>query len=230
MAVIDRIAPWLPVLLAVSANSPFYLGRDTAYASWRSQVWARWPSAGPTERFGSVEGYREVGRRLIATGAARDAGMLYFDARLSADHPTVEVRVADVCTSVDDGVLVAALVRALVAHAAEQGSGPQGTADDPPWRSELLRAAHWRAARQGLTGALVSPLTGELAPAREVLDSLVTEVRDQLEAYRDLALAEDGVQRVLAGGGATRQRAAYERSGGELTAVVDDLVERTDPR
>ena len=84
VGVIDRIAPWLPVLLAVSANSPFVDGRDSGYASWRAQMWARWPSAGPTEPFGSAQAYHEASRFLLEAGAARDQGMLYFDARLSA--------------------------------------------------------------------------------------------------------------------------------------------------
>ena len=103
---------------AISANSPFYQGRDTAYASWRSQAWAQWPSAGPTERFGSLENYREVSRQMRESGAAQDEGMLYFDARLSAEHPTVEVRISDVCTDPDDAVLIAALLRGLVSSAA----------------------------------------------------------------------------------------------------------------
>lgn len=223
---IDGVAPWLPVVLAISANSPYYRSRDTGYASWRSQIWARWPSTGPTEAFGSVEAYREVGRRMIASGAARDTGMLYFDARLSAENPTVEVRVADVCTDVDDAVLIAGLLRALVTRAAGTGSAPPGGAS--PWRAELLRAAQWRAARYGLANGLVSPATGEPAPAREVLDHLVSTVREELEAYGDLELVRDGLTRVLAGGGATRQRSTYEREG-SLAAVVDDLVARTTP-
>lgn len=230
VAVIDRIAPWLPVVLAISANSPFHQGRDTSYASWRSQVWTRWPSAGPTEPFGSAERYHEVGRQLIASGAARDRGMLYFDARLSADYPTVEVRISDVCTDVDDGVLIAGLLRALVARAAaDAASGTPGTREQRMvWRVEMLRAAHWRAARYGLSDRLLLPTTGELTHAHTVLDALVEEVREELEAYGDLPLVTDGVDRLMvSGGGATRQRAAYERSGRNLRAVVDDLVERT---
>ncbi|MDN4171594.1 glutamate--cysteine ligase [Nocardioides sp. SOB77] len=227
VACLDGLVPWLPVLLAVSANSPFDAGRDTRHASWRSQVWSRWPSAGPTERFGSLERYREVGRLLIASGAARDQGMLYFDARLSADHPTVEVRVADVCTDPDDAVLLAALVRALVTHLAA-GRGP--VEGDPPedlWRVELVRAAQWRAARYGLAERLLDPCTAEPVPARDVLRTLVATVREELEAAGDLPLVEEGVARVLAAGGASRQRAALERGSGSLTAVVDDLVSRT---
>ena len=73
---IDRITPWLPILLAASANSPYEEGRDTGYASWRTQLWSTWPSAGPTEPFGSLAGYRRACERMIASGAARDPGML----------------------------------------------------------------------------------------------------------------------------------------------------------
>jgi carboxylate-amine ligase len=222
--VLDRIAPWLPVLLAISANSPYAGGHDTGYHSWRSQTWARWPSVGPAEHFGSVEGYREACRRLIAAGAARDEAMLYFDARLSPGNPTIEVRVSDVCTDPDDAVLIAALVRGLVMRIAD---GPAPTAEPPVWRAELLQAAKWRAARYGLSDRLLCPTDMEPAPAREVVASLVATVTDALTECGDLDLVTDGVARVLAGGGASRQHAAYERSGGDVHAVVDDLVART---
>lgn len=224
VGVIDRIAPWLPVLVAIGANSPFAEGRDTRYASWRSQAWSRWPSAGPTEAFGSLEGYREASRLLRMTGAARDEGMLYFDARLSAAHPTVEIRVLDACTDLDDVVLAAALIRGLVEHAASEwaAGGPV-----PGCRAELLRAAHWRAARMGLSNTLVHPERRELAAAREVILALVERIRPHLEDTGDLPLVRDGIDRVLRGGGATRQRAAYERTG-SIDGVLDDLVARTE--
>ncbi|MDQ6526800.1 glutamate--cysteine ligase [Nocardioides sp. LHD-245] len=219
---IDALAPWLPVLLAISANSPFYHGRDTHYASWRSQAWAQWPSAGSTEAFGSAAAYHALSRQLIASGAAMDPGMLYFDARLSAHQPTVEVRIGDVCTDPDDATLVAVLVRALVCHELDGGGLPAAA-----WRTELLRAARWRAARYGLTDRLLDPLTGALMPAREVVEGLLRTVADQLDRYDDGGLVRDAIPRVLAEGGATRQRAAYERSDAGIPAVVDDLVRRT---
>ena len=219
--VVDGIAPWLPLLLAISANSPYVDGHDSGYHSWRSQMWARWPSVGPAERFGSVATYREACRRMIESGAARDEKMVYFDARLSPGNPTVELRITDVCTDPDDAVLVAALARGLVMHAAASPS------DGLAWRAELLQAAKWRAARFGLSDRLLCPTTMEPRPAREVLSALVAHTRDALEACGDLDLVCDGISRVLAGGGARRQHAAYERSNGDLAAVVDDLVDRT---
>jgi carboxylate-amine ligase len=223
VAVLDRIAPWLPLLLAISANSPIANGRDTTYASWRARLWATWPSAGPTEAFGSVEGYREVCRALIESGAARDPGMLYFDARLAVEHPTVEVRVSDVCTDPEDGVLVAALARALVEHSARAWSS--GAPVDP-WRSELLRAAHWRAARFGMAGTLMHPVERRLVKAGDVLRDTVALLGDVLAEHGDSALVADGIERILQGQGSSRQRTAYERTG-TVEGVVDDLVRRT---
>lgn len=224
VGVIDRIAPWLPLLVAIGANSPFAAGRDTGYASWRSQAWTRWPSAGATEAFETVEGYREASRMLLMTGAARDEGMLYFDARLSVAQPTVEIRVVDACTDHQDTVLVAALVRGLVETAAREWA--EGRPLDR-WRAELLRASHWRASRMGLSNTLVHPRRRELAPVREVLETLVDHVRETLEEAGDLDRALEGVDRVLRAGGATRQRSAYERVG-TVEGVVDDLLTRTE--
>lgn len=224
VAVIDRITPWLPVLLAMSANSPYVAGRDSGHASWRSQVWARWPSAGATEQFGSVEGYREASRALLESGAARDVGMLYFDARLAVSHPTVEVRVCDVCTDPVLAVAIVALVRGLVECAARDWRSGR---ELPRWRAEALRAAHWRASRYGMADSLVHPGTARLARAPEVLGALVDRVRRVLVEAGDLELVETAVRRSVSDNGATRQRAAFERTG-ELTAVVDDVVARTE--
>ncbi len=223
VAVIDRIAPWLPIVLAISANSPFYEDRDTGYASWRSQVWTRWPSGGSPQTFGSLEAYRAAGQFLLDSGAARDAGMFYFDARLSVAHPTVEVRVSDMCTDPADTLLIAAVVRGLVETAAARW---RAGAEPPAWRSEALRACHWRAAKYGVTDALVHPGSRDLRSAREVLDGLVSEIAPALKEAGDYDAVVDGVARVLLRSGATAQRAAYERTG-DVSGVVDDLVERT---
>ena len=151
--VIDGLRRWLPLLTALSANSPYAAGQDTGYASWRQQVWSRWPSAGTAEPFGSAAEYRRVSQSLIRLGAALDEGMLYYDARLSESYPTVEIRVADACTDVDHALVVAALARALVETLADAAP------PDVQPRSDLLRAAWWRAARYGLSGDLVHPET-----------------------------------------------------------------------
>lgn len=223
VAVLDRIRGWLPVLLALSANSPFLAGRDTGYASYRTVLWGQWPTAGVTDLFGSVEGYERARAALVASGAALDEAMILFDARLSARYPTVEIRVCDVCADVRDAATIAALARALVSTAAEQAaSGIQA----PEIRSELLRATSWRAARWGTEQDLVDPATGRPVPAWDLIDDLVARVEPALKSAGDEGLVRDGLARIRdRGTGARLQREAYATGG--IDAVVEALVTRT---
>ncbi|MEO3977802.1 glutamate--cysteine ligase [Streptomyces sp. CAU 1734] len=224
VGVLDRIRPWLSVLLAMSANSPFWQGQDSGYSSYRSRVWGRWPSAGPVEVFGSAERYHEQVRDMVGTGALLDEGMVYFDARLSAAYPTVEIRVADVCLDSSTTVLIATLARALVETAAAQWK-----AGLPPsrHRTEVLRLAAWRAARSGLEGRLLHPLTMRPAPAEAVVRALFDHVRDALEDTGDLLAVQEALALLLkTGSGAHIQRELLARTG-ELPAVVGECVRRT---
>ncbi len=217
VAVLDRIRPWLYLLSALSGNSPFWQGQDSGYSSYRSRVWNRWPSAGPYELFGSAERYHEQVDAMLATGVLRDPGMIYFDARLSSSYPTVEIRVADVCLEPDTTVLVATLARGLVETAARawrNGGTP------PRVSAGLLRLASWRAARSGLRGPLVHPVTLRETTPDAAFDALVRHTEEALRDSGDL----DGVRRGIAahltrGGGADRQR-ALRAEGLSLGEVV----------
>jgi carboxylate-amine ligase len=225
VGVIDRIRPWLPVLLALSANSPYWLGVDTEYASWRTQVWRRWPAAGQSEPYGDLAGYRRATDALIASGAALDRGMLYLDARLSEHLPTVEIRVSDVCTEVEDVCLVAALTRALADTAAREWAAG---AEPPVWRTDLLRAAHWKASWSGLAHDLVDPVSQRPVPARDAVEAAIRYGRDSLDEAGDTHIVQELFERLVArGAGAARQRAVAAAHDGDLVAVVLDLVERT---
>lgn len=220
VAVLDRVRPWLAVLLALSGNSPLWRGADTGYASWRQQEWKRWPTAGPTGVFGSLQAYERLGRTLIDTGAALDEGMLYYDARLSASYPTVEVRVADVCLDPDDAVLLAALARALVVTASAAAHDPA-----PQVPVEVLRSASWVASRNGVRGTLVDPQTLQARPAAEVLSALRRHTAAALEQTGDADLVDEGLDRVLRRGtGADVQRAALARGG--PAAVLEAVTVR----
>ncbi len=227
VAVLDRIRPWLSVLTALSSNSPFWRGEDTGYASWRSQTWSRWPTAGPTGPFGDAATYARTVEDVLATGTVIDDGQVYFDARLSATWPTVEVRVADVVLRVDDAVTLAALVRGLVDTAASEAR--KGFAA-PDVRTEVLRLAAWRAGRSGLTGDLVHPRTGRPAPAGTVVHHLLEHVRPALRETGDEQRAADGVAALLRRGtGADLQRRVHADTG-DLAAVVRTAVAVTSGR
>jgi glutamate---cysteine ligase / carboxylate-amine ligase len=221
VAVLDRAGPWLAVLLALSANSPFWQGRDSEYASFRYQVWSRWPSSGPTEPFRTVHAYRETIQQMVGTGTLLDTGMVYFNARLSERYPTIEIRIADVCLRADDAVLIAALARALVeteARAWRQGKPVLQT------RTELLRLAAWRASRSGLDAALLNPVTGLPEQAATVVDMLLVHCRDALADAGDEAVVANLLAALLArGNGAAFQRTVYRRSG-RLSDVIRSAV------
>lgn len=107
--VMNRVRPWLAPILALSANSPFWLGEDTGYASYRNRIWQRWPIAGMPAEFSSRSEYEAAVADLIQTGSLDRPARLYWDVRPSAKFSTLEFRVPDVCLSIDEALLVAAL-------------------------------------------------------------------------------------------------------------------------
>jgi carboxylate-amine ligase len=220
VAVVDRIQPWLAVLLALSVNSPFWAGVDSGYSSYRSQVQGRWPSAGPTAPFGSAAGYQRVTEHLLRTDTLLDRGMLYFDARPSHHHPTVEIRIADVCRDPRDTLLLAALARGLVETAGREWAAGRPAAQV---RIEMLRLAAWRAGRSGLDDALLLPHDWRPVPAAVAVEALIDHVAPALSNAGDLAAVRRywqdlGSRRP----GAHHQRLAY-RDGG-LSGVVEDAI------
>ena len=222
VAVLDRIGPWLPILLAMSSNSPFWNGIDSGYASYRSQVWQRWPTAGPTGTFGSAAAYQGVVDALVATGAALDRAMIYFDARLSERYPTLEIRVADVCLRAEDTVLLGALARALVETSAREAADGVPL---PDVRQEVLRGAGWRAGRAGLRGPLVHPERLTQVPAAEAVGALIDHVRPVLAEAGEEATVATAWQRLLTRGSGAEEQRLWAADG--VSAVVAGAVEAT---
>jgi glutamate---cysteine ligase / carboxylate-amine ligase len=222
--VMNRARVWLAPMLALSANSPFWLGADTGYASFRTQVWGRLPTAGQPAPFESLAEYDALVKALVATGTVAEPTKIYWDVRLSENQPTIEFRVMDACARVDEAVMMAGLSRALVRACHEQASREEPY---PKPRPELLRAAHWLASRHGLDAKLADVEAGHAIPAREMIEKLLAFLRPALEEGGDWeevsALVHETLKR---GNGASRQRKAYERAG-RLEDVVDMLIEET---
>ena len=222
--VVHRVAPHLPTLLAISASSPYWRGRDTGYASYRDLIWARWPTAGPPPMMETGAEYDGMIRDLIASGTISDPGMVYFDVRPSAHVPTVELRVCDACPEVDFVVLIAGLFRALVRRSRDECAKGDPL---PDVRHELLRAATWRAARSGLEGDLVNPAGSALISPALLVGQLVDSLRPHLEALGDFEQVLELSQLALGrGSAAARQRRRFGLRG-ELTDVVDGLLAAT---
>ncbi|MGO4146189.1 glutamate--cysteine ligase [Paenarthrobacter sp. YAF11_1] len=224
VAVLDRMRHWLPVLLALSANSPFWMGADTGFASYRTQIWNRWPTAGPMDVFGSAEGYQAILSELLGTGVPLDEGMIYFDARLSRGHPTVELRIADVCLYAEDALTIAVIARALVeTSAAEWRQGKPASSTLTP----VIRMANWKASRFGINQQLLHPMEQRPYPAADVVGALLRHVRVALTGAGDLALARAGVANILRRGTGERlQRQAYSQRR-RLSDVVSAAIAST---
>ncbi|WAL61823.1 carboxylate-amine ligase [Thermocoleostomius sinensis] len=222
--VMNRARVWLAPLLALSANSPFWLGDETGYASYRTEIWSRWPVAGPPTIFESLAAYHALVESLVQTGSVEDATKIYWDVRLSQRFETIEFRVTDVCMTIDEAVMVAGLVRALVRTCYEQAL--QDIAF-PTSRPELLRAAHWRAARYGLSADLIDLETERAIPAPQLIEKLLDFVRPALESQGEWHEISSLVAATLQhGNGATRQRQIYQQAG-RFEEVVDFIIAET---
>ncbi|WP_229715630.1 carboxylate--amine ligase/circularly permuted type 2 ATP-grasp protein [Mangrovihabitans endophyticus] len=225
VAVAQRVAPSLPVLLALSASSPYWMGEDSGYASTRSLIWLRWPTAGDSGRLTSAADYDALVEELLASGTITDPKMVYFDVRPSAHLPTVELRVTDSCPDVDTVVLLAGLFRALALRARQEHRAGEPVRRTPP---PLHRAAMWRAARSGLEGDLLDlPRSPVPVPAAVAVERLIGDLRPQLEELGDWEQVFDlSVHALSRGSSAARQRRAMVRRG-RLSDVVDLVVADT---
>ena len=222
--VMNRVRPWLPTVLALAVNSPFWLGEDTGYASFRTEIWRRWPMAGTPEIFTSRAEYDELVELMLKTGAIDDPARIYWDIRPSARFDTLEFRVTDACLRVDEAVMVAGLFRGLARTAHDEEVA--GRAPFRP-RPEMMNAAIWRAARYGMEGELIDLSGNRSIAADEAVRDLLEGVRPVLEDAGDWADVEGLVEAVLEEGtGATRQRRAFAQAG-ELADVVDLVVAET---
>ncbi len=222
--VCNHVRPWLPTILALGANSSVNRGVDSGFESWRSVLWSRWPGSGPPPLFDSADHYGRTVAAFVDAGVLMDERMVYWDIRPSCHLPTVEVRVADVQPTVDQAVLIAALVRALVMTSIRAVEG-----GEPPPRVplEVLRAANWLAARDGLVGRALDPWTARPAAAGDLLAALLVHVRDSLDELGE----HDRVTRSLewvwqSGTGADWQRRKLVELG-DPARVVELAAART---
>ncbi|MFB7181247.1 glutamate--cysteine ligase [Streptomyces sp. NPDC056257] len=225
VAVSNRIRPWLPTLIALAANSPFWGGRDTGHASWRAMAWSGWPSAGLPPHFTSTAHFRRSVQTLLGSGAALDIKMVYWDLRPSGHWPTLEIRAPDMSPNIDSAILQAELARALVSTALRE---IEERRPEPAVRDDVLRLARWRAAHDGLEGFGLDPYTGTELPAADLAEALLDLVAPDLAAAGDLDHAAKTLAGLLRdGSGAHRQRVAFARRQ-DLTDVLRHLADETE--
>lgn len=208
---------WLPLLSAMSGNSPIWRGYDTGYESWRNVEQRRWTTTGCPPIFEDAADYDHRLQRLIGIGGMKDRAIIMWMARLSAHVPTIEVRIADAQLEAWSTVFFAAFWRALIVGLMDDDLGIadrlQPTRDAAPG-PELLNAALLHSAHSGMSEDVVDPVLGELRPAADVLRTCIELLEPALEATGDLAAVREGAERLLREGtGGARQREAFARGG-----------------
>tara|TARA_R110002049_G_scaffold50370_3_gene143151 strand:- start:195432 stop:196574 length:1143 start_codon:yes stop_codon:yes gene_type:complete len=217
LKVMNRCRRWLPLLQALTANSPYWNGVDTGYASYRRELWAQWPMAGPPAHFEDLDDYADCVNDLVACGAIKDESFIYWDIRLPTRVPTIEFRCGDVMTQVNETVGYVGLVRAIVMTAiAEEQRG------DPvqPIRSGLLSYAIWHAARYGMARELIDPATADKVPAADLVDRAISSLSKSLDVGGERLAVDSFVENSLTlGTGADRQRREED-----LQQVVRNVV------
>lgn len=227
----NQMAYFLPHLLALSCSSPFWAGRDTGLKSYRLTIFDALPRTGLPERFASWAEYERHVRILIDAGLIEDSTKIWWDLRPSARFPTLETRVMDVCTRLDDTVALAALLVCILRMLYRLRTRNQR------WRiytPMLIRENRWRAMRYSFDEGLIDLARGVVVPFEELVDELLSLVAEDAEA---LGCSEEvaSVRNILTRGtSAHRQLKDYglEQAAGKsheecLKAVVDTLIRDT---
>jgi len=218
---------YLPYLLALTTSSPFYLGEDTGYASFRSILWRRWPRSGAPPRLEGVAEFERLLQWLTDTRCIDAPGRVYWEIRPHHRYPTLEFRVADVTPRIEDAVTTAALARAITAGAA------QGVLREPDLPEAivgpLLRENAWRASRDGLGAEMVDFSSGEPAtvPVREALVRLADTLAPVAERLGDADTLAELPALLERGDAALRIRAQAKKLGGDLQELVRWMADET---
>lgn len=221
--VLNQARYFLPHIYALSVNSPFWVGQDTGLKGYRLKVFERFPRTGIPDSFESLSEYEDYCKLLVKTGCIDNAKKIWWDIRLHPFFDTLEVRVCDAQTRVDDTLAIAALIQAVIAKLYKL---VRQNITFRVYRRRLLDENRWRASRYGIDGKLIDFGKEVEVETRsllaELLEFVSTEV-SELGSEREMA----HIQRIIREGtGADRQLAAFAATH-DMTAVVDQIVAET---
>jgi carboxylate-amine ligase len=221
--IMNAVRYMLPHVLALSTSSPFWLGVHTGLKSYRSEVFARFPRTGIPDHFESYSSFQHYVTLLIETGCIDDGKKIYWDVRPHPFFPTLEFRICDIPTRVDDTIAIAALFQALVAKVNKLLD------QNLTFRSNhrmLIEENKWRAVRYGLDGKMIDFGKGKEVPVRDLICELlefVDDVIDDLRSRREIR----HIHTILERGTSSDEQLRIWRETDDLKAVVDGLIERT---
>jgi carboxylate-amine ligase len=221
--VMNQARYFLPHIYALSVNSPFWVGQDTGLKGYRLKVFERFPRTGIPDAFESLSEYEDYCKLLVKTGCVDNAKKIWWDIRLHPFFDTLEVRVCDAQSRVDDTLAIAALIQAVIAKLHKL---LHHNITFRVYRRRLLDENRWRASRYGIEGKLIDFGKETEVETRSLLNELlefVTTEVNELGTQNEMA----HIERIMREGtGADRQLAAYERTH-DIKAVVDHIVAET---
>ena len=216
---------FMPHVLCLSTSSPFWIGQDTGLKSYRSIVFRNFPRTGIPPYFSSYTEFVQYRDTLVKTNSIPDGTKIWFDVRPNYNYPTLEFRICDVCTRVDEAVCMAAIFQALIYKLWKMRR------DNITFRvysPALIEENKWRAVRYGLDGKLIDFGKQMELPARELIremiDWFIGDVMDELGSRKEIEYA----YRILEEGSSADRQLATFKSTGSLQAVVDQLIAETE--
>jgi glutamate---cysteine ligase / carboxylate-amine ligase len=220
VAVMTLARPYLPLLAAITASSPYHEGVDTGYDSYRLAQLSLWAQGGPPPHLNSGADYLATVERLVSLGLVDDASAVLWELRPSARYPTLEFRIGDMCPDVLDVVLYTGIARSLVRTLAARTATT--SLSDPE-----LRAARWQAARYGLSDRLWSPARAEPTAAPMAMADLLAELRPDLEAHGEWDVVAELMNRLLRQGNAAARQRQVLAASGDVHEVAAAMVRLT---
>lgn len=214
----------LPHILALSTSSPFWMGRRTGLKSYRANIFEDFPRSGISDVYHTQADYDGLIRTLVNTGSIPDASKIWWDVRPHHQYPTLEFRICDICTRVDEAIAIAALFQAIVLWLWKLR---RKNITFRVYRRELIEENRWRAARYGLDGKLIDFGKSIELPARQLIGELLDFVAEEVDELDTSAYLKP-IQSILTEGtSADRQLQIYDATEGDLHAVVDHLIAKT---
>ncbi len=215
---------FLPHLLALSTSSPFWGGRKTGLCSTRTLIFKRLPRTGIPERFFSYAEFESFIDTLVRTGCIDNGRRVWWDIRPHPTYSTLEFRICDLPPLAEDVIALAAMIQAICAKLVWLR---KRNLSFNPYRTAMLEENKWRAARYGVRGNLIDWGKKTEVPFIHLAEELVEFVQEVVDDLGSRKEVEDILRIVKEGTSADRQIEAYEKSGNDLTAVVDLILEET---
>jgi carboxylate-amine ligase len=221
--VMNQIRSFLPLLLCLSTSSPFWHDRDTGLKSYRSVVFQNLPRTGIPQQFGSYADYRRYVDTLLKTGSIAETTHIWWDVRPSEKFPTLEIRIPDMCTRVEEALCLVALIQAISAKLVRLRLAHRTW---PIHHKHLIDENKWRAIRYGIEAKLIDIDRAIEVPVPKLVDQLLAWLEDVIDELDSRSEIEYVHTILTQGTSADRQMAVYRQTG-DFAAVVEHVVEET---